>query len=86
MNIVTVEYNASVMVDAGWRSVTIKANGELSKSGKMVRITEVLTIDGCEPLGYTSRTGAKRQRYNASAIKERETGKNKRLSTCSKLS
>ena len=80
MNIV-IEYNASVMVDAGWRSVTIKAMAEKT-SEKMATVLDVLEIDGEVPSGYTSRTGAKRQRYNASSIKERELGKKKRLSSC----
>lgn len=76
-----IEYNASVMVAAGWRSVTIKAEAEKT-SEKMAKVVKVLTIDGEAPNGYTSRTGAKRQTYNASGIALREEGKSKRLSAC----
>lgn len=82
MNTVTIKYNASVMVQAGWRSVEITAKAELSKSGKMASVVEVLEIDGGEPVGYTSRTGAKRQSYNAASIAKREIGANKRISSC----
>ena len=78
---VTVKYNASVLVDAGWRSV--EATAVCTKvSEKMATVEEVTLIDGKEPVGYTSRTGAKRQTYNASSIAKREVGKKKRLSAC----
>jgi hypothetical protein len=69
------------MVSIGWRSVTIKAEAE-KISEKMAKVIKVLTMDGDEPHGYTSRTGAKRQTYNASGIALREEGKAKRLPAC----
>ena len=79
-----IEYKSSVMVAAGWRSVTITAEAE-SLSPKMAIVTDVLAIDGEEPNGYASRTGANRQKYNASAIAKREVGVKKRLSSCEVL-
>jgi len=78
---ITIKYAGSILCPAGFRSVTIVATAELSKSGKMAKVTEVLTIDDRAP-GYTSRTGANRQKYNGFKAAELETGKNKRLSTC----
>lgn len=80
MNIV-IEYKASVMVAAGWRSVWIKAEA-LKLSEKRAEVARVLTIDDEAPTGYASRTGAKRQRYNAAGIAQREVGKVKILSKC----
>ena len=79
-----IEYNTSVMVAAGWRSVTIKALVE-PITAKRVKVVEVLEIDGKEPCGYTSRTGAKRQTYNARGIALREMYKVKILSKCTIL-
>lgn len=81
---VKIEYTASVMVSAGWRSVTIEAEAEKT-SEKMAKVVKILAIDGEEPYGYKSRTGAKRQTYNASGIARREEGKTKRLSACTVL-
>ena len=81
MEKITIEYSASVMVPAGWRSVTITAEAEKT-SEKMAKVINVIAIDGEEPNGYTSRTGAKRQTYNASGIARREVGSKKRLSSC----
>jgi hypothetical protein len=81
MNRIIVEYNSSVMVPAGWRQVTIKAEAEKT-SEKMATVITVLEIDGEEPTGYTSRTGAKRQTYHAAGIAQREVGMKKRLSSC----
>jgi len=78
----TVKYSASVLVPAGWRNVTITAEVEKT-SEKMATVTRVIFIDGEAPIGYTSRTGAKRQTYHAAGIAEREKGKKKRLSACS---
>lgn len=76
-----IEYQTSVKVEAGWRDITVKAVAEKT-SEKMATVVKVLAIDGDEPTGYTSRTGSKRQRYNASEIAQREVGKNKRLAAC----
>lgn len=80
MNVI-IEYKASVMVPAGWRSVWIKVEAR-KLSEKRAEVVRVLTIDDEVPNGYTSRTGAKRQRYNAAGIAEREVGKVKILSKC----
>jgi hypothetical protein len=79
-SIIVGEYSASVFTAAGWRSVTITAHIKLltPKTGSVV---QVLAIDGEEPTGYTSRTGSKRQRYNAAGIAARELGKKKRLAS-----
>lgn len=81
MKTLVIEYNASVLVDAGWRSVTIKAEAKKT-SEKMAVVTKVLAIDDKEPVGYTSRTGAKRQQYHAGGIAKREIDAKKRLSSC----
>lgn len=76
-----IKYTASVMVDAGWRSVEITAEVEQVSKGMAV-VTDVIAIDGEAPYGYQSRTGARRQRYKADSIAQREIGKKKRLSAC----
>ena len=73
------------MVAAGWRSVEILANAK-KISDKRAEIIEVLKIDNETPNGYTSRTGAKRQTYNAAGIAKREVGKVKILSKCEVVS
>ena len=78
---ITIKYSASVFTQAGWRNVTIEASAEQVSAG-MAKVTEVLTIDGDAPIGYTSRTGAKRQTYHAAGIAQREVGAKKRLSSC----
>jgi hypothetical protein len=78
-NIITAEYNSSVLVGAGWRSVTIKA--ELQKiTEKRAKVARVLEVDGETQLGWTSRTGARRQQYNSASTASRETGKVKIIS------
>ena len=74
-------YTASVLVDAGWRSVEITATAKKT-SEKMAVVTEVQAIDGEPPSRGASRTGANRQKYNGVAIAKREVGKLKRLSAC----
>ena len=76
----TIQYNAAVMVDAGWRSVTITATAE-KISEKRVKIITVDDIDGDGNTGYGSRTGAKRQQYHIGGIAVREEGKIKNIST-----
>jgi hypothetical protein len=79
---VHVNYKSSVMTaQAGWRAVTITARAEQVTPGT-ARVLEVLAIDGEAPTGYTSRTGAKRQQYNAAGVAQREVGARKRLSAC----
>ena len=81
MTAMTIKYNASVYTQAGWRGVTIKAMAEQISKG-MAQVLEVLEIDGEAPVGYTSRTGAKRQKYHAAGVAEREVGAKKRVSAC----
>lgn len=81
---ITITYTTSVLTAAGWRPVTICAEAE-KMSAAMARVVRVLTIDGNEPTGYTSRTGANRQRYNAAGIARREVGTRKRISACKVL-
>ena len=69
------------MVEAGWRSVEITAAADQISKG-MAQVRCVLAIDGKVPLGEQSRTGANRQKFNASGIAQREVGKKKRLSCC----
>lgn len=76
---ITVEYNSSVFTPAGWRGVTITAAAE-QISEKRCRILDVMLIDGKVPSGYASRTGAKRQTYNAAGVSQREVNKIKNLS------
>ena len=72
-------YTTNVLVDAGWRSVEITAMLTQVSKG-MAEVVEVIAIDGKEPRGYHSRTGATRQQYNAGFLANREVGKRKRLS------
>jgi hypothetical protein len=76
-----IQYDASVFTAAGWRSVTITATAAQISAG-MAQVEQVTAIDGAPPVGYTSRTGAKRQQYHAAGIALREIGKRKRISTC----
>lgn len=77
----TIRYNASVFTPAGWRGVEITAEARRI-SPKMLEVVRVTAIDGEEPTGYTSRTGAKRQTYNAKGVAQREVGARKRASSC----
>lgn len=79
---ITIEYKAGVYTQAGWRDVTVTARAD-KLSEKRVQVAEVTAIDGEAPKGYTSRSGSKRQRYNASSIAKREIGKVKLVSKCS---
>jgi len=80
MKTLTIKYNASVMVDAGWRSVEVTAIAD-KISEKRVSVTRVTDIDGLGNTGYGSRTGAKRQQYHIGGIAVREEGKIKNIST-----
>lgn len=80
MNKVKIEYIASVLVDAGWRSIRVEALATLSKTGKKCIVDEVTAIDGENPTGHKSRTGANRQRYSADYIASREVGATKIVS------
>lgn len=81
--VMIVKYNASVYTLAGWRSVTITA--EVDISGKMATVVKVLAIDGEKVKPTMSRTGAKRQNYYGTGVANREEGKRKRLSACEVL-
>ena len=65
-----IEYNASVKTEAGWRSVTIRAEAERISAG-MARVTKVILIDAEVPGYGMSRTGA-RKRISACEIIETE--------------
>lgn len=77
-----IKYNSSVLVDAGWRSIYIIAEVDLNKSGKKGTVTKVIDVDGDGNSGYTSRTGAKRQKYNIDYIVKREIDTIKLISKC----
>lgn len=77
----TISYNSSVLVDAGWRHVTITAIAERI-SDKRAQVIEVIEIDGEPVSANMSRTGAKRQQYNGAGIAKREVDKVKILSKC----
>lgn len=78
---IVIEYSASVYTPAGWRGVTITALAR-KITEKTAEVVEVTAIDGEEPIGYASRTGANRQKYNARGVALREVGKKKRLGSC----
>jgi hypothetical protein len=77
-----IKYKSAVLVPAGWRSIDITAKVELNKSGKKGTIIDVIDVDGDGSKGYTSRTGAKRQKYNIDYIVKRELASIKLISKC----
>ena len=79
-----IQYTASVFTAAGWRLVKVTATAAQVSPG-MAQVIQVTEIDGREPVGYTSRTGAKRQQYHAAGIASREVGAKKRISCCKVL-
>jgi hypothetical protein len=81
MNEMVIEYKTAVLVAAGWRPVVIRAEAQRT-SPRMAVVTRVRAIDDKAPTGYTSRTGAKRQTFDAAGIARREVGARKRLSCC----
>lgn len=76
-----INYKASVKTQAGWRDVRITAKADQVSAG-MARVTQVTLINGEEPTGTMSRTGARRQQFWAVGIAQREVGARKRLSAC----
>lgn len=74
-------YSVGAFTRAGWRQVSICAQAE-NTTPKMARVLYVVSIDGKPAMGWHSRTGAKRQQYDASSIAAREIGAIKRLSSC----
>lgn len=81
MEKLVVFYTGSVKVQAGWRSITIKAEVERTSAG-MGKVIGVLEIDGEAPSGTLSRTGARRQEFYGPSVAQREVGTRKRLSAC----
>lgn len=79
--IVTIKFNSSVKVEAGWRDVQIKARAEQVSAGMAV-VREVVEIDGQAPAYGQSRTGAKRQGFNGKWWAAQQVGARKRLSAC----
>jgi hypothetical protein len=80
-NLITIEYTSSVKVQAGWRSVSIKAQAEQISAGTAV-VRKVLEIDGETPAHGQSRTGANRQSFNGIWWAEQQVGAKKRISAC----
>lgn len=76
-----ITYSTGVYTQVGWRQVTVRAEAE-RVSPAMARVLRVLALDGEEPHGTLSRTGARRQQYYATAVAKREVGSRKRLSAC----
>ena len=79
MNTIKIQYTASVLVQAGWRSLEITAIAE-KISEKRCKVIEVIDVDGEGVTGYASRTGANRQKYNVGYIANREIGSVKIIS------
>ena len=69
--IITIKYNGSVCVPAGWRHAEITAKAEMI-SPKRAIILEVLDINGLGNSGYGSLTGSKRQTFHVGGVAERE--------------
>lgn len=77
---IKIKYDTSVFTPAGWRSVTVTANAEKTSPKRCV-IVDVIDIDGNGNVGYASRTGANRQKYNVSYAASNEIGKKKNISS-----
>lgn len=80
MEHITITYTLGIKVDAGWRSVEVKALAE--KQGGYAVVKNVLEIDGETPAYGQSRTGAKRQQFNGRYWADRQVGAKKRVSAC----
>jgi hypothetical protein len=78
---ITITYNSSVKVEAGWRHVTIKATAEQVSAGFAV-VREVIEIDGETPSYGQTRTGARRQSFNGKWWAAQQIGAKKRISSC----
>ena len=72
-NIVTIIYNSSIKVQAGWRDVKIKARAEKINAG-MAAVRDVIEIDGETP--------AYGQSFDGKALAAKQVGAKKRLSAC----
>jgi hypothetical protein len=75
-----IKYNISVLTPAGWRGVEITALAE-KISDAMLMVKEVIFIDYEIPAHDASRTGAKRQQYNALYFAQKQIGCKKRVSS-----
>ena len=78
---VTIEYRTSILVAAGWRSITVTAIAE-KISPKRAKVIDVIEINGEPVTSRMSRTGANRQSFNGDFVARIEVGKNKILSKC----
>lgn len=79
-NVISINYNTSVFTPCGWRNVEVTGVAE-KISEKRCKVLNVDFIDNKKPVGYASRTGAKRQQYNALGISFREIDKIKNINT-----
>jgi len=79
-----IQYQSSVKVPAGWRSVNVVATCTRVSPG-MAIVESVDLIDGEKPSYGQTRTGAKRQEFNGRFWASCEVGKKKRLSACTIL-
>lgn len=77
-NLVNVEYKASVLTGAGWRSVYMKGVAK-KLSEKRVEIVEITHIDDEDVKYDMSRTGANRQKFNGVYFAKKEIGKKKNV-------
>ena len=78
--IVNVEYSASVLTQAGWRSVVMSGIAK-QISEKRVQILEIKKIGGDDIDCYMSRTGAQRQSFNGEYFAKSEISKKKNISS-----
>lgn len=79
MTKVLIEFKSSVLTGAGWRSVWMRATAE-KISEKRVKVLEVTHIDD-EPISFKmSRTGSKRQEFNAQHFANEAAGAIKNIS------
>lgn len=85
MATITVDYTVGVRTPAGWRSVDVRAEVEMT-SAKMGVVKEIILVDGEIPHYGQSRTGAKRQTFNGLFVAKNEIGAKKRLSACTIVS
>ena len=75
-----IEYKTSVLVEAGWRSVSILALAD-KLSDKRVKVLNVLTIDNQPVGGCHSITGTNRQTFSSDKTAKNEIGKTKNISS-----
>jgi hypothetical protein len=80
VNIMKIEYKASVHTPAGHREVYVIANAK-KISDKRCEVIEVLAIDLEVPAKNMSRTGANRQKFDGLYFASSEAGKKKNISS-----